>query len=101
MSTTGTISLFCLVLTAVMAVWGVFSKHFDDSLMQRVGLAGLAFASLMRIPEKLANPLAFTPPEVLIAQIALCIFGVGTIAKLWLAGRHKPFRRHRGYTVHL
>lgn len=95
----GYFSIACLILTAAMSTWGVFSKHFDDSLLQRIGLSTIAFASIMRIPQKLEN--MYTPPELLFAQFGLVLFGVGTVYRFWSIGRHKPYRRHRGLSVHL
>jgi hypothetical protein len=76
----GILSLVCLIITGGLATWGVFSKHFDDSLMQCVGLSVVAIACILRIPEKIAHP--YTPPEILMAQIGLCIYGVGTAVKI-------------------
>jgi hypothetical protein len=96
MSPLGALSLLCLVITGALATWGVFSRHFDDTLMQRVGLSIIAIACLLRVPAKIANP--DTPPELLMAQIGLCIYGVGTAIKICRRKR-RPDRRGgaRGY----
>lgn len=92
----GILSLACLIITGGLATWGVFSKHFDDSLMQCVGLSVVAIACILRIPEKIAHP--YTPPEILMAQIGLCIYGVGTALKLALKSRSATrHERRRGY----
>ena len=95
----GVVSLACLVITGSMATWGVFSKHFDDSLAQCVGLSIVAIACILRIPDKIAHP--YTPPEILMAQIGLCIYGLGTAAKLIRKSREATRRERRGYGVGL
>jgi hypothetical protein len=93
----GAISLACLVITGGLATWGVFSKHFDDSLGQRVGLSIIAIACILRIPSKIANP--YTPPEILLAQIGLCIYGLATAYKLYKCNRSATTHdRRRGLT---
>lgn len=93
----GLVSLVCLVITGSLATWGVFSRHFDDSLAQCVGLSIVAIACILRIPDKLANP--YTPPELLMAQIGMCIYGLGTAIKLIHKSRASRHERRRGYGV--
>jgi hypothetical protein len=91
MSMSGAISLACLVITGGLAALGVFSRHFDDSLAQRVGLSLLAIACILRIPDKLAD--LPTAPEVLMAQIGLAVFGIGTVFKLRRVARKRQRMR--------
>lgn len=93
LSVSGSISLACLLITGGLATWGVFSRHFDDSLLQRIGLSAVAVACILRVPDKLAD--MPTPPEILLAQVGLCVFGVGTVIKLWGKGRALDRRRAR------
>lgn len=92
----GALSLFCLVMTGCVAAWGIFSRHFDDSLTQRAGLTIIALACLLRVPGKLA--MTYTPPELLMAQIGLCVYAVGTAIKFWRQShsgrRHQQRRQH-------
>jgi len=80
----------CLVVTGSIAAWGVFSRHYDDTLLQRIGLSGVAIACILRVPEKIANP--YTPPELLLAQVSLCVYAIGTVLKI--AHREHSGRRH-------
>ena len=92
MSFSGILSLVCLLVTAVLASWAVLSRHYDDNLVQRIGLSTIATACFLRIPGKLENP--DTPPEVLLAQVGLCLFGLGTAWRI-MHGRQQPERRLR------
>ena len=92
---TGLLSLLCLVLTGALATWGIFSRHFDDSLLQRIGLSVIAIACILRVPDKIEAP--DTPLAILMAQIGLCIYGVGTAIKLWRKGRAATHHERRGY----
>lgn len=95
----GILSLACLVITGGLATWGVFSRHFDDSLAQCVGLSIIAIACILRIPDKIAHP--ETPPAILMAQIGLCIYGIGTAVKLIRKSRRATRHERRGYGVGL
>lgn len=89
----GVVSLVCLVITASLATWGVFSRHFNDNLPQCVGLSIVAVACFLRIPIKFET--SYTPPELLMAQIGLCVYGLGTVWKLWALNRRHRDRRKR------
>jgi hypothetical protein len=91
MSASGILSLACLVITGALASWAVLSRHFDDTLLQRIGLSTIATACILRIPGKLANP--DTPAEVLLAQVGLCLFGIGTAWRIWQ--QHKRHHERR------
>jgi hypothetical protein len=93
MSASGILSLVCLGITGALASWAVLSRHYDDNLLQRIGLSTIATACILRIPGKLANP--ETPPEVLLAQVGLCLFGVGTAWRIMHSRRQQPDRRLR------
>lgn len=99
MNLVGAISLFCLVATGTIATWGIFSKHFDDSLLQRIGLSTVAVACFLRVPIKIENP--DTPPELLAAQIGLVIYAIGTALKLCqqTGGRRVDRRGRRGHSL--
>ena len=93
MTALGLLSVLCLTITGLLATWGVFSRHFDDNLSQCVGLSTVAIACFLRIPAKLDYP--YTPPELLLAQIGLCAYAVGTAVKLWRASKGKAHHRRR------
>jgi hypothetical protein len=71
------ISLVCLLLTGGIAMVGVLSGRFRDSLLQRIGLSGISIACLLRVPDKFGAD--YIPPEILLAQISLSIYAVGCV----------------------
>lgn len=93
MTLSGALSIGCLALTGALCTWAIFTRHYDDSLLQRMGLSALAIASLLRIPHKLQYP--DTAPEILVAQVGLCLYGVGTAIKLYRARPGGMERRQR------
>lgn len=95
MTLSGALSIGCLALTGALCTWAIFTRHYDDSLLQRMGLSALAIASLLRIPHKLQYP--DTAPEILVAQVGLCLYGVGTAIKLYRRSQRHERRTHRGH----
>lgn len=94
MSWSGILSLFCIIVTGAVCTWAVFSKHYDDTALQRVGLSILAIACILRVPYKIQDP--DTPPEILLGQFGVVIYAVGTVIKFVMASRgHVPSRRRR------
>jgi len=99
MSASNTFSLLCLLITGGIATLGIFSRHFDDSLLQRVGLACIAIACLLRVPDKLAATAPEMPPVILFAQFGLTVYAVGTLLKMRSAMRRNSRRQwHRRVT---
>lgn len=98
MTAAGFVAIVCLAVTGALCTWAVFSKHFDDSLMQRTGLALVACSCFLRIPLKLADP--YTPPEIMIALLGVCLYAVGTALKIWLSQRGFRRRERRGRAAH-
>jgi len=93
MSTANLVSLLCLLITGVIAALGIFSKKFDDSLLQRIGLSGVAVACFLRVPGKFFFP-PDPPPEILLAQLSLACYAVGTFIKLSrMDAMHKTHNR--------
>ena len=94
---TGLLSLLCLTVTGVLATWGVFSRHLDDTLLQRIGLATVAIACILRVPDKFDHP--YTAPELLMAQVGLMVYGIGTAIKLWRRTRAATRHERRGLGI--
>lgn len=90
----GVISLACLIVTGSLATWGIFSQHYDDTVLQRLGLSIVAIGCMTRAYERIFSDIAPPPPALLWSQIGLALFAVGTAWRIWHAGRHKPHRRH-------
>lgn len=90
MTLTGLVSLACLLITGGLASLAIFSHHFDDSLLQRVGLSIVAISCFVRVPIKIAHP--DTPPELLAAQLGLVTYAVGTAIKLACRSPMSPCR---------
>ena len=91
------VPLLCLAVTGALCTWGIFSRHFDDSFLQRVGLAGLSVFCFLRLYTRLKSP-DIPPPalEILGVQVSLAIYGVGTAIKLVKRSRHANSRERRG-----
>lgn len=82
MSASNALSLLCLIVTGCIATAGIFSRHFDDSLLQRIGLAVIAMACILRVPEKIGDAAPDTPGVILFAQVGLAVYAVGTLVKV-------------------
>lgn len=50
------IYLILLGLVAALTLWGVFCEVFEDTLSQRVGMAFICSASVLRIYNELSQP---------------------------------------------
>lgn len=102
MSSLWLLSCFCLVLTAAICIVGVFSSHFDDTLLQRLGMAILCFFCAGRAGTiwmaRDVNPDWFG------VHLGMAVFAVGTALKIYalcakerreryLERRHIPERR--------
>jgi hypothetical protein len=94
MSIIGAVSFACLLITGGLATWAVFSRHYDDTLIQRLGLSLVAIACIVRAYIKLQSPEhAEPPPEVLLAQIGLATFAVGSALRLYASSARRTDRR--------
>lgn len=90
------VSLACLLITGSIASWAVFSQHYDDTLIQRAGLSVVAMTCFARAYERLAYEVPAPPPILLLSQIGLCLYAIGTAWRVWQAAssRHVDRRRH-------
>lgn len=93
MSTMGLISLLCLILTGALSTWAIFSLHYDDSVLQRLGLSVVAIGTITRAVERVTSDVPDPPVIVLASQIGIALYAIGTAAKL-IAARRKVERRH-------
>jgi hypothetical protein len=91
MSIEQVIAVLCLGIIGALSTVAVFSRHFDDTLLQRVALAILAIGALARIPHRWETP--EVPPELLLIDIGVALYAVATVAKLRRASRRQPERR--------
>jgi hypothetical protein len=91
------VSLICLLITGGLAGWAVFSQHYDDTVIQRLGLSLVAIASVARAAVRLGDdPPPPPPPELLMAQIGLALYAIGTALRIWQASHRQPERRRHG-----
>lgn len=93
MSSLNALSLACLIVTGAIATWGVFSTHFDDNLIQRVGLSVVATGCFVRAVERLAREVPEPPPALLWSQVGLALYAIGTVWRLWIQSRRQGERR--------
>lgn len=91
------IAVLCLAIIGALSTLAVFSGHFDDTLAQRVALAILAVGAWARIPHRLAEP--DVPPELLLIDVGVALYGVATWHKLRSARKHPERRGRRGAGV--
>lgn len=92
-SAAGLLSLACLLVTGAIATVGVFSNHYDDNVLQRVGLSIIAIGTISRAVERMANDVPDPPFILLASQVGLALFAVGTAHKVWRAGRAQQAER--------
>lgn len=93
MTTAGAASLACLLITGALATWAVFSRHYDDSLLQRIGLSIIAIGTLARAVERITTDVPDPPPVLLASQIGLALYAAGTALKIVQAHRRVERRR--------
>jgi hypothetical protein len=93
MSVFGAISLLCLVVTAALATWAIFSSHFDDTVLQRLGLSIVSISCTFRAIQRVTEVVADPPPALLAAQIGLCAYAIGTAWKMTTQARRRAERR--------
>jgi hypothetical protein len=88
----GLTSIVALSWLALLCLLGVFHDAFEDNLLQRVGMAGLALWSVSRVWEKLQT--WDTPAIHMVLHVALALYATGTALKV--ARRHWAVKRSRG-----
>ena len=90
------LSLACLVVTGLLSALAVFSRHYDDSLVQRAGLCIVATGCIGRAYERFTAEVADPAPILLWSQIGLALYAIGTAWRMFDAKRQQPERRrHR------
>ena len=92
----GTLTMICLALLGAIATWGVFSRHVDDTLGQRVGLSVVAIGCFVRLAQRIAYDLPQPPIETLVILFGVTVYAVSTAAKIICAHRKPDCRRRRG-----
>lgn len=91
----GDLSMLCAAVTCALCTWAVFSKHFDDTLVQRLGLSIMAVGTAVRVWDRLANDVPDPPLVLLWSQVGLALYAAATAVKLYQAGRRVGVeRRH-------
>ena len=92
----GTLTMICLALLGAIATWGVFSRHVDDTLGQRVGLSVVAIGCFVRLAQRIAYDLPQPPIETLVILFGVTVYAVSTVGKVVIAHRRPDCRRRRG-----
>jgi hypothetical protein len=96
MSYAGSLSLACLMITCALSTWAIFSHHFDDTLIQRAGLAVVATGTASRTVERLTETVPDPPPALLWSQVGLALYAIGTAIRLYRAAKKAGPNRRRG-----
>lgn len=91
-----TLTMICLILLAAVATWGVFTRHVDDTIGQRVGLSVVAIGCMARIAQRLVYDYPAPPPETLAILVGVTVYAVSTAAKIIIARRRAGEHRRRG-----
>lgn len=90
------LTIICLALLGAIATWGVFSRHVDDTLGQRVGLSVVAIGCFVRLAQRIAYDLPQPPIETLVILFGVTVYAVSTAIKIVCARRGIRDRRGRG-----
>lgn len=88
--------MICLAILAALSTWGVFTRHLDDTLGQRVGLSVVAIGCVARIAQLLAHAAAPPPAEALAVLIGVTVYAVSTALKIVRARGRVGEHRRRG-----
>lgn len=88
--------MICLTLLAAVATWGVFTKHVDDTIGQRVGLSVVAIGCFARIAQRMLYDYPAPTPETLAILVGVTVYAVSTVVKVIIAHRRPECRRRRG-----
>ena len=92
----GTLTMICLALLGAIATWGVFSRHVDDTLGQRIGLSVVAIGCFVRLAQRIAYDLPQPPIETLAILFGVTVYAVSTAVKIVCTRRGIRDRRGRG-----
>ena len=90
------LTIICLALLGMCATWGVFSRHVDDTLGQRIGLSVIAIGCFVRLAQRIAYDLPQPPIETLVILFGVTVYAVSTAVKIVCAHRKQDCRRRRG-----
>jgi hypothetical protein len=91
----GMVSLACLLITGLLAAWAVFSHHYDDTLLQRVGLSIVAIGCATRAFECITETVPNPPAALLWSQIGLAMYAVGTALRVYVSMLRSGHNRRR------
>lgn len=91
-----TFTMICLVLLAAAATWGVFTRHVDDAIGQRIGLSVVAIGCMARIAQRVIYDYPAPTPETLAILVGVTVYAVSTAIKIVCARRRSGERRRRG-----
>lgn len=94
--TVNAMTIICLALLGAVATWGVFSRHVDDTLGQRVGLSVVAIGCFTRLAQRLVYDMPSPPIETLVILFGVTVYAVSTAVKVICARRRSGERRRRG-----
>jgi hypothetical protein len=71
----------------------VFSSHYQDTLLQRIGLSILSITCTTRAWERIVSDVPDPPIVLLLSQVGLSAYAIGTAVKLC---RVVHIWRHKG-----
>lgn len=79
--TMAALSIFSLLLVAVLCGIGTLSHKFDDNLLQRIGMGGICLSNLVLAHH--VYKLDIVEPSCLVLAGGMLSFALGTAKKVW------------------
>lgn len=79
---------FPLVVIALLCMWGIFTKHFTDNLLERIGLSLSSFAAVIMVSADHKSPHGAVEG---IFYWGIAIYFMGFASQI-LAGKHHAKR---------
>lgn len=80
------LSLLCVTITGTICLLAIFTNEYDDTLCQRIALAGIIFTCVGRAENLIETQMV--EPNTIIFHLCLAAFSVSTAIKV--------VYRHRG-----
>lgn len=74
-----------LVVLLAVCTWGIFTPYFDDNMLQRLGLSGLAFGATLKLMADVQE--ANGQAACLILVYGAATYAAGTLVKQFRRAR--------------
>lgn len=88
-----TLSIVCLSIVAILCTWGVFTRFYNESLLERLGMSLIAIWCISRIVHKVE--FGYTEAQHLFLHVGMASLAVGMV---WAKFLHRDIIRLRNKT---